>query len=225
MAEVEITVRGSHRTKVAPERAKVRVRVERDGGDVARVVDAVARLAEQVRSSLVGLHDADAGPVVAWSSDRMQTWSSRPWNQDGEQLPLVHHAQVGVDAEFADFIALGRWLSDAAIVDGVAVDGVEWTLTDEHRDRLLAEVRTGAVADARAKAEVYARALGLERVTALAVADAGMLGDGRHPVGGGGHEPAPVARAMAMSSPPPDVELAPRPLTIVAEVDARFLAG
>jgi hypothetical protein len=62
---VEITVRGSHHAKAAPERAKVRVRVARDGGDVEQVVGDVARLAERVRDSVTALHDADAGPVVA----------------------------------------------------------------------------------------------------------------------------------------------------------------
>jgi uncharacterized protein len=223
MADVEITVRGSHHAKAVPERAKVRVRVARDGGDVERVVGEVARLSERVRDSVTALHDAEAGPVVAWSSDRLQTWSSRPWNQDGDQLPLVHHAQVGFDAEFADFTSLGRWLSDTATIDGLAVDGVEWTLTDDHRDELLSEVRAGAVADARAKAEVYAKALGLGRVSVLAVADAGMLG--LHPVGGGDHDPVPVARMRAMAAAVPDVELAPSPITITAEVDARFVAS
>lgn len=223
MADVEITVRGTHRAEMPPERAKVRVRVVRDGPDAEQVIGDVASVADRVRGAVTELHDAEAGPVVAWSSDRMQTWSSRPWNQDGVQLPLVHHAQLGFEAEFADFIALGRWLSDVAVLDGVVVDGVEWALTDEHRDELLREVRAGAVGDARAKAEVYAQALGLGRVTVLAVADAGMLGEGIHPVGG--HEGAPIARAMAMSARAPEVELEPRPITVAAEVDARFLAG
>ena len=224
MSEVEITVRGSRHAKAAPERAKVRLRVARDGADGEQVVAEVARAAERIRDSVTALHDADVGPVVTWSSDRMQTWSSRPWNQDGEQLPLVHHAQLGFDVEFADFTALGRWLSATATVDGVAVDGVEWTLTDEHRDELLSEVRAGAVADARAKAEVYAGALGLHGVTVRALADAGMLGDGVHPVGGD-HGPVPVVRSLAMSRPAPDVELAPHPITVLAEVDARFVAS
>jgi uncharacterized protein len=223
MADVEITVRGSHHAKAAPERANVRVRVVRDGPDPEQVIGDAATVAERVRSAVTGLHDAEAAPVVAWSSDRMQTWSSRPWNQDGVQLPLVHHAQLGFEVEFADFTALGRWLSDVAVLDGVVVDGVEWALTDEHRDSLLREVRAGAVADARTKAEVYAGALGLGRVSVLAVADAGMLGDGIHPVGG--HEGAPIARAMAMSARAPEVEFEPRPITVTAEVDARFLAG
>lgn len=220
MADVEITVRGSHHAKAAPERARVRARVALDGPELERVVAAAGRLAEQVRDSIVALHDAEAGPVVEWSSDRMQTWSSRPWNQDGEQLPLVHHTQIGFDAEFADFTVLGRWLSDIAVLEGVHVDGVEWTLTDQHRDELLGEVRSEAVADARTKAELYARALGLTRVTALAIADAGMLGGGIHPVGV--HE---GAARMAMAARSPEIELEPRTITVTAEVDARFLAS
>jgi len=220
MADVEITVRGSHHAKVAPERARVRARVSLDGPELERVVAAAGHLAEQVRDSIVALHDPDAGPVVEWASDRMQTWSSRPWNQDGEQLPLVHHTQIGFDAEFADFTVLGRWLSDVAVLEGVHVDGVEWTLTDQHRDELLGEVRSAAVADARTKAELYARALGMTRVTALAIADAGMLGEGIHPVGV--HE---GAARMAMAARSPEIELEPRTIVVTAEVDARFLAS
>lgn len=223
MTDVEITVRGAHRAEAAPERAEVRVRIVRDGPDADDVLGEAARLAERVRDGVTELHDVEAGPVVAWSSDRLRTWSSRPWNQDGVQLPLVHHAQIGFEVEFTDFTALGRWLSDTASLDGAHVDGVEWALADEHRDELLSEVRSGAVADARTKAEVYARALGLSRVTPLAVADAGMLGDGGRPPAM--HEGAPIAAARAMSAAPPDVELEPRPIVVVAEVDARFLAG
>src|SRR5690606_16761492 len=107
---------------------------------------------------------------------------------------------------------------------GLAIEGVDWTLTDAHRDELLVEVRTGAVEDARTKAEVYAAALGLGSVSVLAVADAGMLGDGRHPVGGGGRDPLPGVRSFAMSGSAPDVELSPHPITVTADVDARFLA-
>lgn len=223
MADVEITVRGSHDAKAAPERANVRVRVVRDGPDAEQVIGDAATIAERVRSAVTQLLDPETGPVVTWSSDRMQTWSSRPWNQDGAQLPLVHHAQLGFDVEFADFTVLGRWLSDIAVLDGVVVDGVEWTLTDEHRDALVREVRAGAVADARAKAEVFAEALGLGRVTVLAVADAGMLGDGIRPVTGG--EGTPRGRAFAMAAGAPAVEFEPRPITVSADVDARFLAG
>lgn len=223
MADVEITVRGSHHAKAAPERANVRARVVRDGPDPEQVIGDAATIAERVRDAVTRLHDPEAGPVVTWSSDRMQTWSSRPWNQDGVQLPLVHHAQLGYDVEFSDFTVLGRWLSDIAVLDGVVVDGVEWALTDDHRDALLREVRAEAVADARAKAEVYAEALGLGRVTVLAVADAGMLGDGIHPVSGG--DGTPRGRAYAMAASAPEVEFEPRPIRVTADVDARFLAG
>lgn len=221
MADVEITVRGSHRVETPPERATVRWRVMRDGPDVEQVVADVAGLAEQMRSSIAVLHAGD-GPVVSWSSERLQTWASRPWNQEGKQLPLVHSAQVGFDAEFADFAALGRWLTDVVTIDGVTVDGVDWALTEEHRDRLLPEARTAAVADARAKAEVYAASLGLHRLIVIAVADAGMLGTGPSPLAGS--EGIGMAR-MALAARGPDVEFAPRPITVVADVDARFVAS
>ena len=221
MSDVEITVRGSHTQEVPPERAVVRVQIGFDGPEPDDVVTRTAVSSSAFRSTIEPLIDPASGPVTEWSSEQVRTWSERPWNQQGEQLALVHHAQQSFTVEFSEFAALGRWLSEVVSVDGAAVGGVSWTLTDERRDAVNAEVRTAAIHDARAKAESYAEALGLIGVRPIAVADAGMLGDGSQ----AGAGPAPMAMAARMKDAGPAIEVSPRDLSITTEVDARFVAS
>jgi uncharacterized protein YggE len=220
LSDVEITVRGSHTREVPPERALVHIQVGFDGADPDDVVTQTSAAVAEVRSTIEPLVEPAPGSITQWSSDQLRTWSERPWNQQGDQFPLVHHAQQSFEIEFADFAALGGWLANLVAIAGASVGGVSWALTDERRDAVIAEVRTAAIHDARAKAESYAEALGLIGARPIAVADAGMLSDGS-PAGGGA-----VAMAMAarMKDASPAIELIPRDLTVTADVDARFVA-
>ena len=121
-----------------------------------------------------------------WSTRHVRTWSERPWNQDGKQLPLVHHASVGVEVKFRDFAELARWVGrHAEHTAGFSLDGVEWALTEKRQQELARQVRTRAVQDAAARAQEYADALGLGPVRPVALADAGMLSSGLHPMAAG----------------------------------------
>jgi uncharacterized protein YggE len=62
-------------------------------------------------------------------------------------------------------------------VDSVTVGSIDWALTEARTTGVTAEVRSRAVKDAVAKASVYAQSIGLGSVTAVAIADPGMLGD------------------------------------------------
>ena len=107
----EITVRGSFAAFQPPERGTVQATVAFEGPAMEPVYDRVARDLEAVKASIAPLHAPDHGPVIRWSTQDVRTWSSRPWNQDGKQLPPVHHASVGVEEKFRDFrraVALGR---------------------------------------------------------------------------------------------------------------------
>jgi uncharacterized protein YggE len=215
----EITVRGSFAAFQQPERATVHAHISYDGADPESVYDRVARDLETVKASVTPLHDAERGPVTSWSAQQLRTWSSRPWNQDGEQLPLVHHAGVDVAVEFLDFHALSRWVGEhVAGTEGFAVSSVGWALTKKRHDELSREVRSAAVQDAVSRAQQYADALGLGQVEPVALSDAGML-----------RATAPFVDAMpsrmSATRSAPDVELVPRDIEVSAEVDARFSAG
>ena len=218
----EITVRGTFMAFQAPERGTVHATIAFEGPAMEPVYDSVARDLEAVKASVTPLKSGDHGPVTWWSAQQLRTWSTRPWNNDGIQLPLVHHASVGIEVKFRDFSALSRWVGQhVATTDGFRVASVEWTLTSKRRTELQRQVRTRAVEDAVIRAQQYADALGLGKIRPVAIADAGMLGDGLHPERGGG-----AAQMRALSAAPPgvpDIELIPEDIEVSAAVDARFV--
>ncbi|MGW0160326.1 SIMPL domain-containing protein [Mycobacterium sp. NPDC003323] len=216
----EITVRGSFSTSAPPERGMVRATISYEGPEMAPVYDRVARDVATVKDSIDRLQRTEPSPIIRWSAERLRTWSDRPWNSDGERLPLVHHAAVGVEVEFADFSVLSQWVGEhTSGTEGFDTNHVSWALTDERREALIAEARADAVRDAAARAQQYADALDLGPVRPVAIADAGMLGL-QGPAAG---------REMFLDAAPtggaPDVELVPADIHVAVTVEARFLAG
>jgi uncharacterized protein len=220
----EITVRGTFSAFQAPERGTVHATISYEGPEMQPVYERVARDLEAVKASITPLHDGDHGAVTWWSAEQLRTWSNRPWNKDGKQLPLVHHASVGVEVKFRDFAVLSRWVGEhVANTAGFRVSHVDWALTEARRDELLRQVRTHAVRDAVTRAQQYADALGLGEIRPVAVADAGMLGANLQPEGGAG---AAYLRAAGVApAGGTDIELVPEDIEISAAVDARFVVG
>lgn len=218
-----ITVQGSFTAWYPAERATVHLAVAFDGPKRAEVLEAATRNVQTVTESIKALHDPDAGPVTWFSSDRIRVWAQRPWNNDGKQLAPVHHAAINVTVKFKDFDALAEWIGQVAGVDGVQINGIDWTLTDARRTSVTTEVRSRAVKDAADKARVFAQAIGLGHVSAVAIADPGMLG-----VQGNGAAPAPMmmrAAAMNDSAGQAALDFTPEDIQVSASVDARFEAN
>ncbi|MDV3124051.1 SIMPL domain-containing protein [Mycobacterium sp. 21AC1] len=217
----EIIVRGSCSAFQPPERATVHATVSFEGPAIEPVYERVARDLDAVKASIGPLHNPDDGPVTWWSTAQLHTWANRPWNNEGKQLPLVHHASVGLEVKFSDFTALSRWVGEHITgTAGFALSRIEWALTAVHREELVVEVHTGAVRDAVVRAQRYADALGLGPIRPVAIADAGMLGHS---------SPADVPQLRAMAAVPMgsarEVELVPADIEVSVSVDARFLAG
>ncbi|MFB2584167.1 SIMPL domain-containing protein [Herbiconiux liukaitaii] len=175
MPETIITVAGSSRLRRNPERAKVRIGIGFEGSKRDSVLAATRAAHESLTGSLETLLDEVDGPVLVWTSEEIRVWGQRPWSQDGTKLPVEFHSAVFVEAEFDDFEALSEWIDVVAIREGIAVDGIDWRLSPETEHELQSEARRGAVQDALEKAHEYAEALGLGGVTALSVADPGLL--------------------------------------------------
>jgi len=215
----EITVRGSFSAFRPAERGTVHASVSYEGAEMEAVYAAVASDLAVLKDSIAALQEQ--GAVTWWSADQLRTWSNRPWNDKGKQLPLVHHAAVGVEVKFRDFAALSEWVGQRiADMEGFRVSQVRWALTDEQRTSLLAEVRARAVQDAVTRAQQYADALGLGTVAPVAIADAGMLNT-RPEAGSQGEH----MRLMAAPAAAPVAELEPEHIEVSATVDARFIAG
>lgn len=221
-----ITVQGSHTAWFDAERATVHISASFDGAKRDEVFALATRAAADATALIQPLFDAGKGPVTWWSSDRVNVWSERPWNNDGKRLPLVYHASIGLQAKFNDFDALSRLIEQVAVMEGVNVGGIEWDLTDDKRKAVTADVRRAAVADAVEKAATYASAAGLGTPSVTAVADPGMLGGGGS--GGDAYESAPMARmafkSQAMDAGGASLSLSPEQIQVSSSVDVRFSA-
>ncbi|MFS6529025.1 SIMPL domain-containing protein [Microbacterium aurugineum] len=220
MSEVTVTVRGEHERRVAPERATIRVSVRSEGPERTVVVEHVMRLADPVRTSIT--ERADAGSIVDWTSTRLSVRAERPWSNDGKRLAPVFYASVDFTATFAEASELSIWASDISPWDGVEVGEVEWHLTPETRTQVEQEVAAEAVGVAVTRAQAYAGALGLEQVTPIEIADAGLISKAQ------GSAVAPLMKARGgiafAADAGPVMEYEPDEIVISATVEARFLA-
>lgn len=225
MTDTIITVQGEYSAWYPAERATVSASVHADGPKRDAVFARAVEASDAVRNLIESIHDKEAGPITWWTSDSVRVWSERPWNNEGKQLPLVYHAAVDLTAKFKDFEALSRWVESAAGIDAVTIGSISWDLTDATRTSATVEVRSRAVKDAVAKASVYAQSIGLGSVTAIALADPGMLGD---PSGGAMPAPPMMARASMKaqfdSSGGAQLALKPEEMAVASVVDARFVA-
>ena len=218
----EITVRGNFTAFHAPERGTVHATIAFEGPAMEPVYDRVARDLEVVKVSVTPLKTGDRRPrdmVVCRAIAHLVELG--PGIKEGKQLPLVHHASVGIEVKFRDFPALSRWVGQhVANTEGFRVSHVEWALTSKRRTELQRQARTRAVEDAVIRAQQYADALGLGEIRPVAIADAGMLGDNLRPESG---VAAAHLRAAAAPAGGPDVELLPEHIEVSAAVDARFV--
>ncbi|HWI32251.1 MAG TPA: SIMPL domain-containing protein [Microbacterium sp.] len=221
MSEVIISVRGEHEDRIPAELGVARVSVRLDGPKRDAVLAEASALSQQVRDELQALQGAAS--VTQWSSDRVSVWSDRPWSQDGKRLALVHHASVGARAEFSDFAALSDWVTKVSEREGITVESVTWELTPDTAKATERQVAGGAVQVAVDRATAYAAAIGLGGVTALEIADVGLLSKGGEESGPGAPK---MMRALmaADAGGGPALEFEPQPIVVRAAVEARFAA-
>jgi uncharacterized protein len=223
MPETVITVQGTYDSFHPAERATVTVAVGFEGPERAAVVAGTTQGTSALVAGIAARHDPAHGPVTWHATDRIHVWSERPYNNKGEQKPLVHHARTTTRAKFRDFEDLAQWVERAATHPGVQVHGIEWALTEATKQATVATVRTRAVEEARRKAQTYAEALGLTDLHCVAVADAGMLGDQSSSAGGGQAMYARAAGGADASAG--GLAFTPEDIAVSATVDARFVAS
>ncbi|MGX5697635.1 SIMPL domain-containing protein [Agromyces soli] len=213
-----IAVSATAEERVEPELGAVQLSVGASGPEREVVVARASRAHERLLAEVRRLEAS--GVLDTWSAGQLRVWSHRPFNNEGRQLPLVHDSRGDVEIVFRDLGALSAWVSETATGDEVAIGGVDWRLTDASSARVREAAQRRAVAEAVAKARVYADALGLGTPIPVELADSGLL-DAR---------PAPMPRAMmakvafSADSAGPSTELVPAELVVQASVDARFSA-
>jgi len=218
MTPLELVVRGRASGSYPAERATVNVAVSIEGTDRETVYRNAVRMHEPLTGDLGAL--LESGAVAKWSSNQLRVFSFRPSGEGSRRLR--YRVAVKVEAEFLDFEALSGFLDRWAVQDGVDVGYTAWDVTKANRVTYEALLRREAVADATAKAQAFADAAGRGAVTAVQLADPGMLGNGS------GEAQYPVARAM-FAAPGgrgggDSLELRPDDIELDVSVDARFIA-
>lgn len=217
-----IAVRGNAEERIDPELGAVSLAVGASGAErehtLARTTEAHERLIGDV------LELEASGALDTWSAGQLRVWSHRPWNAEGRQLPVVHAASADLEVVFSDLERLGEWVSEISLRSSVTVGGIEWKLTDATRRTIEEEAQRAAVADAVAKASVYAAALGLGSPTPIELADTGLLTAQPFPPGVGAERAFAMLDAVDASGGASPAQFTPAKLVIAASVDARFAA-
>lgn len=212
-----ITVTATAEERAWPELGAVQLSVGASGADRQQVVDRTAAAHERLLAEVRRL-DAE-GALEQWSAGQLRVWSQRPFNAEGRQLPVVHEARGELELVFRDLAALSAWVSEQAGGEELSLGGVDWRLTEATAARVRETAQRRAVAEAVAKAGVYASALGLGAPSPVELADSGLL-DARPTPMPKGH----LARSLAFAADAsqPATEFVPAELVVAATVEARF---
>ena len=98
---------------------------------------AVAVVLDRVRSS-IGERHHPKGPIVRYAIDQVRLGSHRPWNADGQQLPLVHTAAVSIELRSS---TSRTWRAGSPGRQGrrPGIGYVNWDLSEEKRRRSSAQ--------------------------------------------------------------------------------------
>lgn len=185
---IAITVAGSARAAVPPERATLAVRVAVEGDDAHATAQRAGAALARVRADLAEFeHPEPPRPsVVAWSS--VQPILTSRYRDHADRV--VHTAYAHISVQFVDVSALASAVARWAGLAEVAIDGVEWSLTEATRERIEVAVLTEAVERAKTRATTMAHAAGALHVQFVGIADPGLLGSLVEP-GRGGYPGSP----------------------------------
>lgn len=160
-----IKVEGEASRRVRAEEGTVRLTFRISGMSRAEVFSA----ASETHKALVAAaqQHVDGGAAARVDADSVTVWkSSKPEERGTEgdaavEVATEFRAGGTVRVVFLDAATLGSFVSEAAALSDVDVEGVTWQVTDETRRQVEREVRVAAGQDAAARAAAYAEALGL----------------------------------------------------------------
>jgi uncharacterized protein YggE len=161
-----ITVTGTGTVTGTPNQLMLSMGVQVNGASVS---SALAQANAAVRAVTAALQDGGVAPADIQTSGL----SIYPNYQGNSQIPVGYGVSESLTATLNDLSAAGRQIEAAVHAGGnaVTVNNVSLNLTDD--GALLAGARANAVKDAHAKAEQFARALGvpLGQVISISSAD------------------------------------------------------
>jgi len=197
----QITVTGEGAVSVTPDMARITLGVVQQAETAAAAMDAMS---EAMRGVLAKLAEAGVDPKhIQTSNLRLdQTYEN---SSMGTATPSGYAAYADVQVQVYDLEKLGVIL-DAAVRDGAnQMNGLQFDVAD--RAPVMAAARQAAVADARAKAEVYTEAAGVTLGPILMMSESGAH------VG-----PMPMMAEMTFDSGARSVPVSAGEMTIAANI-------
>ncbi|GAA0963760.1 SIMPL domain-containing protein [Frigoribacterium faeni] len=220
-----LAVSGSVTHRHHAERGVLHLSIGFEGDDRPTVVDESMAVHNRVSDRATALRRQ--GAATWWSAQSVSvSLVTEPGVGDGSRASSVRYrTRSTIDVRFQDFAALTEWVGELAHVEGVSIDGIEWSLGHERRAEVERAARVAAIADAVARAADYAEALGLGTPVLAAVYEPGLRpGDG-----GTGAMPFGVARAAMMSTwgagqGSTTFDLQPDDIEVTASISADFTA-
>jgi hypothetical protein len=205
---LEVSARGVVRR--VPDVAEVRAGVTTQGATAAA---ALGENAERTARVLAALRRAGVAPRDLSTA----TVQLQPQYRYGENVaPVItgYQAVNSVSVRFRDVNRAGPML-DALVAAGAnQLDGPSLSL--DKPDAALDEARTDAIARARARADLYARAAGLRVERIVSISEAGQDE-------GGQPGPRPMYRVMAAEARAADTAIVPGETQVSATLNVRFL--
>jgi uncharacterized protein YggE len=167
-----IAVHGRAAVHLPAERGTVLLAVEREHEDRATAVEQVAALHERLSQEAQAF--VDSGAATRWSSDQVQVRAEHRFEGPQETRRLVQIAAARLEVRFRDLAALSAWVQRTGAEPGVALYGVDWSVTEAARAAGERAAREAAVHDALERARDYARAAGLGEPVLTAVWEEGL---------------------------------------------------
>lgn len=183
-AERSITVTGEATVSVAPDNANIRLGVTSQGKNAREASEANAKLMTSVLAAI-----RDAG--VADRDVQTSRLSLQPQYEQGKAGParlLGFQVTNQVSIRIREIEKFPGILDRAIAAGANEMSGIEFVVSEQ--SKLLDQARDDAVADARRKAELYAKAAGVKLGPVSSISEEGSS------------PPRPVVQAMRASAVP-----------------------
>ena len=184
-AEKLLTVIGEATVAVAPDIAVIRIGVTSQGKTAHEASDANATQMTKVLAAIKGTGVADRDVQTS----RLSLQPQYDQNKSGTARLLGFQVSNQVTIKIRDTGKLPVILDTAIAAGANEMSGIEFVVSEQ--SKLLDQVRDDAIADARRKAELYAKAANVKLGKVMAISEEGS-----------GSPPRPVMQAMRAGAVP-----------------------